>query len=314
MNNKKLGNKIAKVRKEENMSQAQLAELLFVSPQAVGKWERGESLPDFLTLNRLTEIFAVDLNYFAENSKIEDSARSQKVVIGTLKEKAENSLEDAKFSITEQKQLLTDFSGNTLAETNFSGVNAPKRKFLGSELRGSDFSTADFTASIFKGSDIRDANFDSANLTDCAFSASNMTNANFSKTILVGTEFYASELNNTKFNGIKLTDVKFTASDLRRTIFEDCEFNGVSFKSCDMRGISFDGQVFVDVKFDNADLANSSFSGVILRNVSFRPTFALTNKYYKSIKTIDFDGASMDKLTYAALKGVGVSLENIVLL
>ncbi|WP_202883768.1 pentapeptide repeat-containing protein [Sphingobacterium paramultivorum] len=100
-----------------------------------------------------------------------------------------------------------------------------------------------------------------------------------------------------------MADVKFTASDLRKTIFEYCEFNGVSFKSCDMRGINFDGQVFVDVKFDNADLANSSFSGVILRNVSFRPTFALTNKYYKSIKTIDFDGASMDKLTYAALKG-----------
>jgi len=111
-----------------------------------------------------------------------------------------------------------------------------------------------------------------------------------------------------------LADVKFTASDLGKTIFVYCEFNGVSFKSCDMRGINFDGQVFVDVKFDNADLANSSFSGVILRNVSFRPTFALTNKYYKSIKTIDFDGASMDKLTYAALKGVGVSLENIVLL
>jgi uncharacterized protein YjbI with pentapeptide repeats len=314
MDNKKLGNKIAKMRKEGNMSQAQLAEILFVSPQAVGKWERGESLPDFITLNRLTEIFAVDLNYFAENSKIEDSVQSQKVVIGTVDQTTGNFLEDAKFSITDQKQLLTDFSGNTLAETDFSGVNAPKRKFLGSELRGSDFSMADFTASIFKGSNIRDANFDSANLTDCIFSASNMTNANFNKTVLIRTEFYASELNNARFSGIKLTGVKFTASDIRKTIFENCEFNGVSFKSCDMKGISFDGQVFVDVKFDNADLANSSFRGVILRNVSFRPTFALTNRYYKNIKTIDFDGASMDKLTYAALKGVGVSLENIVLL
>lgn len=314
MDNKTLGNNIAKVRKERNMSQAQLAELLFVSPQAVGKWERGESLPDFLTLHRLAEIFAVDLNYFAENSKLGDSVASQKVVIGTLDGTKGNSLEEAKFSDTGQKPLLTDFSGNTLAETDFSGVNAPKRKFLGSELRGTDFSTADFTASIFKGSDIRDANFDSSNLTDCTFSASNMTNANFNKTVLARTEFYASELNNARFNSIKLTDVKFTASDLRKTIFEHCEFNGVCFKSCDMKGISFDGQVFVDVKFDNADLANSSFRGVILRNVSFRPTFALTNKYYKSIKTIDFDGASMDKLTYAALKGVGVSLENIVLL
>jgi len=38
-----IGNKIAKARKEINMSQAQLAQHLFISPQAVGKWERGNS-------------------------------------------------------------------------------------------------------------------------------------------------------------------------------------------------------------------------------------------------------------------------------
>ena len=33
---------------------------------------------------------------------------------------------------------------------------------------------------------------------------------------------------------------------------------------------------------------------------------SLTKKYYRAIKTICFDGAMMDKLTYAALKGLGV--------
>ena len=314
MDSKKLGNKIVKVRKDGNMSQAQLAELLFISPQAVGKWERGESIPDFITINRLTEIFSVDLNYFAENISVTDHVFGQKEGRKVADETAENSLSELKFISSEQRQLLTDFSGNTLAETDFSDVDAPKRKFLGSELRGSDFSRADFTASIFKGSDVRDANFDSANLTECIFSATNITNANFNKAILVRTEFYASELNNTMFSSTKLTDVKLTASDLRRTVFDNCEFHGVTFKSCDMNGLRFDGQIFVDVKFDNSDLSNISFKGAILRNVSFRPTFALTNKYYKRIQTIDFDGASMDKLTYAALKGVGVSLSNIDLL
>ncbi|MBK6964789.1 MAG: helix-turn-helix transcriptional regulator [Bacteroidales bacterium] len=36
-----------------NVSQAQLAGHLFISPQAIGKWERGESMPDIITLNRL---------------------------------------------------------------------------------------------------------------------------------------------------------------------------------------------------------------------------------------------------------------------
>lgn len=41
---KKIGNKIAEARKRINISQAQLAERLFISSQAVGKWERGESM------------------------------------------------------------------------------------------------------------------------------------------------------------------------------------------------------------------------------------------------------------------------------
>src|SRR6185437_11469839 len=67
MDTKMIGSKIAKARKNKNMSQAHLAQLLFISPQAVGKWERGESIPDIVTMNRLAEILEVDLNYFSEN-------------------------------------------------------------------------------------------------------------------------------------------------------------------------------------------------------------------------------------------------------
>jgi transcriptional regulator with XRE-family HTH domain len=51
LNTKKIGNKIAEARKKINISQAQLAQRLFISPQAVGKWERGESMPDITTFN-----------------------------------------------------------------------------------------------------------------------------------------------------------------------------------------------------------------------------------------------------------------------
>jgi transcriptional regulator with XRE-family HTH domain len=73
MDTKIIGSKIAKARKEINMSQAQLAQSLFISPQAVGKWERGESVPDIITINRLAEILGVDLNYFSENFQSTDA-------------------------------------------------------------------------------------------------------------------------------------------------------------------------------------------------------------------------------------------------
>jgi transcriptional regulator with XRE-family HTH domain len=41
METKKIGNKIAEARKKTNISQAELAQRLFISPQAVGKWELG---------------------------------------------------------------------------------------------------------------------------------------------------------------------------------------------------------------------------------------------------------------------------------
>lgn len=43
MDAKKLGSFIAEQRKEKNMTQAKLAEMLHVTDKAVSKWERGVS-------------------------------------------------------------------------------------------------------------------------------------------------------------------------------------------------------------------------------------------------------------------------------
>ena len=75
-----------------------------------------------------------------------------------------------------------------------------------------------------------------------------------------------------------------------------------------------DGQTFIGVKFDKSTLNEVSFKGATLRNVSFHPPFSVTNKSYLAMKTIHFDGATMDKLTYAALKGLGVDLSKVTVI
>jgi uncharacterized protein YjbI with pentapeptide repeats len=115
-----------------------------------------------------------------------------------------------------------------------------------------------------------------------------------------------------KFVDANLMNAQFTKADLRKTIFENCTFDGVDFNRCDLRGLSFDGQTFLGVKFNKSALNDVSFRGATLRNVSFTLPFSVTNKSYMAMKTICFDGATMDKLTYAALKGMGVSdLSNV---
>lgn len=312
MDIKKLGGKIVHIRKENRMSQAQLAQLLFISPQAVGKWERGESVPDFITINRLSEIFNLDLNYFSENGSSPKDGLPIKNSPDSTNHTEQKNEKEIGFSAAVNEPLLTDFSGGAFVGTDFAGVNAPERKFWGSDLKGVDFSEADLTGSSFKNSDLSNGHFEGADLTDCVLSNNNLSGANFNKAVLLRTEFSSSDLTQARFTNIKLTDVKMVAGDLRKTVFENCEFDGVDFSSSDISGLCFDRQLFINVKFDNARLKGISFKGAALKNVSFRSTFALTNRYYKTLRSIDFEGAMMDKLTYAALKGAGVDLPNVI--
>lgn len=61
MDNEKIGRLIYSLRKENSMTQLQLAELLNVSDKAVSKWERGHGRPDLSLLPQLSKIFNVDL-------------------------------------------------------------------------------------------------------------------------------------------------------------------------------------------------------------------------------------------------------------
>ena len=62
---------------------------------------------------------------------------------------------------------------------------------------------------------------------------------------------------------------------------------------------------FTSVRFDNAALAGAMFKGATLRDVSFRAPDR------KHLRAVVFDGARMDKLTYAGLKGLGADLSNV---
>ena len=57
-----VGSSIARLRREKGMTQAELAERINYSDKAVSKWERGESLPDVLTLLNLAQQLGTDLN------------------------------------------------------------------------------------------------------------------------------------------------------------------------------------------------------------------------------------------------------------
>ncbi len=59
MNYEKIGNFILNLRKENNMTQQELADKLYVTDKAVSKWETGRGIPDIQTIKNLSVIFNV---------------------------------------------------------------------------------------------------------------------------------------------------------------------------------------------------------------------------------------------------------------
>ena len=57
-----IGNNISAFRKQCGMTQAELADKLNYSDKAVSKWERGESVPDVITLAQIAEFFGVGID------------------------------------------------------------------------------------------------------------------------------------------------------------------------------------------------------------------------------------------------------------
>lgn len=62
--------KLFKMRKKSGKTQAELAEILNVSRQAVSKWEMGTAVPDVTNMMSLSKLFNVSIDYLV-NDEIE---------------------------------------------------------------------------------------------------------------------------------------------------------------------------------------------------------------------------------------------------
>ena len=60
-----IGERIAELRKENNISQVQLAQALDVTRQAVSKWENDLAVPDALKMIHLADLLDSDIEYLA---------------------------------------------------------------------------------------------------------------------------------------------------------------------------------------------------------------------------------------------------------
>lgn len=143
MDAKALGSFILTLRKEKDMTQAQLAEKIHVTDKAISKWERGVGIPDISNLEALAD--ALDITV----AELLQCKKQDKVPVSPeeLKDLTDAALKLAKYQEQHTRRRL--LIGMLLAAAGFILLFAGIRFFLSPAITiigGADGPTSIFVA------------------------------------------------------------------------------------------------------------------------------------------------------------------------
>ena len=82
---KNIAENIALLRTEAGMTQASLAEILNYTDKAVSKWERGEAVPDIVTIKQIADYFGVSVDYLLRRDHKEDLKEREQLMAAKKK-------------------------------------------------------------------------------------------------------------------------------------------------------------------------------------------------------------------------------------
>ena len=77
MNQAKIGKFLAELRKENGMTQEQLAEKLNVARRTISRWETGNNMPDIDILIELSDLYAVDLREILNGERKSEKMKNE---------------------------------------------------------------------------------------------------------------------------------------------------------------------------------------------------------------------------------------------
>jgi uncharacterized protein YjbI with pentapeptide repeats len=302
LNSKSIGNKIAEARKKTNLSQAELAQQVSISPQAVGKWERGESMPDIMTLNRLAEILAVDLNYFSDSF--------HKEPVDAMTYESDESDEQAYHADREpraenQSGRSWDMSKGNWENADFSGLKNLGEQFSSSNIKNCKFTNSDLSGLILGKNNIELCDFSYSDLKSSKISSSNLLKNQFAHCSFIDTDFSRSNIGKCNFSGADFTGARFDTGCFESNEMTDTVLKGTSFKNTGISDVIFEGRI-EDCHFEGCGFYKVKFQGATILNTFF--------KYNRKFKKVEFLDCKVDRLTYAFLKNNEANLTGITLI
>lgn len=160
------------------------------------------------------------------------------------------------------------------------------RQIVGMNLSSSNLPNPDL-----QGVTVHDGKFNYANLKGSDFSEADLTNSSFQRNNLEGV----------KFDRANLSGARIIAANLEGATFQGSILDGTDFSYSNLSNLCFDNHTLNGTIFDRSAIRGTTFRNAVLFNVSFKT----------EVKKAVFDGATMDKLTFAMLKGAGAKVEKV---
>lgn len=81
MNQDKVGKFLASLRKENNLTQEDIAEKLNVNVKSVSRWENGRNLPDSSIMKEICKIYNVSINELFNGEKVKKSNKVRQIFL-----------------------------------------------------------------------------------------------------------------------------------------------------------------------------------------------------------------------------------------
>ena len=115
MNKNNLPNNLYELRRRHGLSQEEFAEKLYVSRQAVSKWERGEAYPDTENLIAISDMFGVT---------IDDLLKSENICEGepVSEENEDNNDNDSGFKVNVGNKVKVNLTGGITVDDDDTKV------------------------------------------------------------------------------------------------------------------------------------------------------------------------------------------------
>ncbi len=133
MNQVKIGRFIAKMRKQQNLTQCELADALGISNKTVSKWECGNGMPELSLMMPICEILEINLNELFSGEKLTDADYKKKAEENIMKliEESEKMKKNIVGGKVLGKVANIDMNVSEAHKTNMEFWNTIGSEFLG---------------------------------------------------------------------------------------------------------------------------------------------------------------------------------------